>query len=126
MSWCAGFAPAFWAAYFEVAPKAPLFEARRDVYTLYHILNVRPGITAAAARLPCPPVRLSAPSSPIPALGLTLLALSNTPAMRAIPPPPPPQSPPPLQHANLFGGGYHSQAEAILKRLNAALEKGAH
>lgn len=37
-----------------------------------------------------------------------------------------PNPPPPLQHANLFGGGYHSQAEAILKRLNAALEKGAH
>ena len=41
MSWCAGFSPAFWAAYFEVAPRAPLFEARRELYTLYHILNVR-------------------------------------------------------------------------------------
>lgn len=51
MSWCAGFNASFWSGYFEVAPKAPLFEKRRDLYTLYHILNVRLG--AAASRLLC-------------------------------------------------------------------------
>ncbi|GBF92654.1 hypothetical protein Rsub_05023 [Raphidocelis subcapitata] len=39
MSWCAGFTGSFWRGYFDVAPKAPLFEKRRDLYTLYHILN---------------------------------------------------------------------------------------
>ena len=39
----AGFSGAFWSGYFEVAPKAPLFDQRRDLYTLYHILNVSPG-----------------------------------------------------------------------------------
>lgn len=41
MSWCAGFTQPFYDAYFSVAPKSPMFEARRDLYTLYHILNVR-------------------------------------------------------------------------------------
>ncbi|KAI8466455.1 MAG: Fructosamine kinase-domain-containing protein [Monoraphidium minutum] len=67
MSWCAGLSGAFWDGYFEVAPKAPLFEQRRDLYTLYHILN----------------------------------------------------------HANLFGGGYGSQAQSILQRLNEQLKRGA-
>lgn len=31
MSWCAGFSAAFWEGYWQVAPKAPLFEARRDL-----------------------------------------------------------------------------------------------
>ncbi|KAI8463177.1 MAG: Fructosamine/Ketosamine-3-kinase, partial [Monoraphidium minutum] len=66
MSWCAGFTPAFWQGYFSVAPKAPLFEERKDLYTLYHILN----------------------------------------------------------HANLFGGDYVSQAASILQRLNERLAKG--
>jgi hypothetical protein len=35
-----GFSGSFWRGYFEIAPKAPLFERRRDLYTLYHILNV--------------------------------------------------------------------------------------
>ncbi|KIZ07941.1 hypothetical protein MNEG_0014 [Monoraphidium neglectum] len=65
MSWCAGFSGAFWQGYFEVAPKAPLFDQRRDLYTLYHILN----------------------------------------------------------HANLFGGGYNSQAQTILQRLNEQLKR---
>lgn len=66
MSWCAGFSDAFWRGYLEVAPKAPLFDKRRDLYLLYHILN----------------------------------------------------------HANLFGGGYASQAQSILQRLNDQLKRG--
>ncbi|KAL4854893.1 Protein-ribulosamine 3-kinase [Chlorella vulgaris] len=39
MSWCAGFGASFWAAYHEVIPRAPGFEIRADLYTLYHKLN---------------------------------------------------------------------------------------
>ncbi|KAM3746417.1 hypothetical protein ACB098_06G200900 [Castanea mollissima] len=39
MSWCAGFGGAFYNAYFEVMPKQPGFEKRRDLYMLYHYLN---------------------------------------------------------------------------------------
>ncbi|KAM4105049.1 hypothetical protein ACJW30_06G204000 [Castanea mollissima] len=39
MSWCAGFGGAFYNAYFEVMPKKPGFEKRRDLYMLYHYLN---------------------------------------------------------------------------------------
>eukprot|EP00249_Psilotum_nudum_P005783 c19210_g1_i1 orf=157-1104(+) len=39
MSWCAGFSSAFYNAYFEVMPKQPGFEQRRDLYKLYHYLN---------------------------------------------------------------------------------------
>ncbi|KAH7864353.1 hypothetical protein Vadar_028642 [Vaccinium darrowii] len=39
MSWCAGFGGAFYNAYFEVMPKQPGFESRRDLYMLYHYLN---------------------------------------------------------------------------------------
>ncbi|KAL2460737.1 Protein-ribulosamine 3-kinase [Abeliophyllum distichum] len=39
MSWCAGFGGSFYNAYFEVMPKQPGFEERRDLYTLYHYLN---------------------------------------------------------------------------------------
>lgn len=39
MAWCAGFTPAFWAAYYELIPPAPGFEARRDLYLVYHYLN---------------------------------------------------------------------------------------
>jgi hypothetical protein len=39
----AGFTASFWRGYFAVAPKAPLFEMRKDLYTLYHILNVGTG-----------------------------------------------------------------------------------
>nr|GMD33181.1 protein-ribulosamine 3-kinase, chloroplastic [Ipomoea batatas] len=39
MSWCAGFGAAFYKGYFEVMPKQPGFEERRDVYMLYHYLN---------------------------------------------------------------------------------------
>ncbi|XP_019059778.1 PREDICTED: protein-ribulosamine 3-kinase, chloroplastic [Tarenaya hassleriana] len=39
MSWCAGFGPSFYNAYFEIMPKQPGFERRRDVYLLYHYLN---------------------------------------------------------------------------------------
>lgn len=39
MSWCAGFTSAFYEGYFEVRPKALLFEERRELYTLYHYLN---------------------------------------------------------------------------------------
>ncbi|XP_075668872.1 protein-ribulosamine 3-kinase, chloroplastic [Castanea sativa] len=39
MSWCAGFGGAFFNAYFEVMPKQPGFEKRRDLYMLYHYLN---------------------------------------------------------------------------------------
>ncbi|KAG6666736.1 protein-ribulosamine 3-kinase, chloroplastic-like isoform X1 [Carya illinoinensis] len=39
MSWCAGFAGSFYNAYFEVMPKQPGFEKRRDLYMLYHYLN---------------------------------------------------------------------------------------
>ncbi|KAM4094550.1 hypothetical protein ACB094_06G203700 [Castanea mollissima] len=39
MSWCAGFGGAFYNAYFEVMPKQPGFEKRRDLYILYHYLN---------------------------------------------------------------------------------------
>jgi len=33
MSWCAGLSGAFWRGYWEVSPKAPLFEKRQDLYT---------------------------------------------------------------------------------------------
>ncbi|XP_027336845.1 protein-ribulosamine 3-kinase, chloroplastic [Abrus precatorius] len=39
MSWCAGFGESFYNAYFEVMPKQPGFEERRDLYMLYHYLN---------------------------------------------------------------------------------------
>jgi len=39
MSWCAGLTGEFWRAYFEVCPKAPGFDRRHDLYTLYHYLN---------------------------------------------------------------------------------------
>eukprot|EP00257_Ricinus_communis_P023565 XP_015583584.1 protein-ribulosamine 3-kinase, chloroplastic isoform X1 [Ricinus communis] len=39
MSWCAGFGEAFYNAYFEVMPKQPGFDKRRDLYLLYHYLN---------------------------------------------------------------------------------------
>ncbi|PIN16242.1 putative kinase [Handroanthus impetiginosus] len=39
MSWCAGFGGSFYNAYFEVMPKQPGFEKRRDLYKLYHYLN---------------------------------------------------------------------------------------
>ncbi|KAJ0572466.1 putative protein-ribulosamine 3-kinase [Helianthus annuus] len=39
MSWCAGFGGSFYSAYFEVMPKQPGFEKRRDIYLLYHYLN---------------------------------------------------------------------------------------
>uniref|UniRef100_A0ACD5WRH7 Uncharacterized protein n=1 Tax=Avena sativa TaxID=4498 RepID=A0ACD5WRH7_AVESA len=39
MSWCAGFGGAFYNSYFEVMPKQPGFEKRRDLYLLYHYLN---------------------------------------------------------------------------------------
>ncbi|KAH6789506.1 Protein kinase superfamily protein [Perilla frutescens var. frutescens] len=39
MSWCAGFSGSFYNAYFEVLPKQPGFEERKDLYMLYHYLN---------------------------------------------------------------------------------------
>eukprot|EP00850_Spirogloea_muscicola_P020956 SM000232S07926 [mRNA] locus=s232:26480:29056:- [translate_table: standard] len=39
MSWCAGFGPAFYSAYFAVLPKQPGFEQRAELYKLYHYLN---------------------------------------------------------------------------------------
>ncbi|GLT44951.1 hypothetical protein SLA2020_188220 [Shorea laevis] len=39
MSWCAGFGGSFYNSYFEVMPKQPGFEKRRDLYLLYHYLN---------------------------------------------------------------------------------------
>ncbi|CAN6481170.1 unnamed protein product [Victoria cruziana] len=39
MSWCAGFSSSFYNAYFEVMPKQPGYEQRRDLYLLYHYLN---------------------------------------------------------------------------------------
>ncbi|XP_061966953.1 protein-ribulosamine 3-kinase, chloroplastic isoform X2 [Populus nigra] len=39
MSWCAGFGGSFYNAYFEVMPKQPGFEKRREIYLLYHYLN---------------------------------------------------------------------------------------
>ncbi|XP_074577658.1 protein-ribulosamine 3-kinase, chloroplastic isoform X2 [Curcuma longa] len=39
MSWCAGFGGSFYSSYFEVMPKQPGFERRRDLYMLYHYLN---------------------------------------------------------------------------------------
>mmetsp|Transcript_3873 Transcript_3873/g.11569 ORF Transcript_3873/g.11569 Transcript_3873/m.11569 type:complete len:360 (-) Transcript_3873:259-1338(-) len=39
MSWCAGFNREFWKAYFDVIPKAPGFEERKQIYLLYHYLN---------------------------------------------------------------------------------------
>eukprot|EP00892_Ulva_mutabilis_P007607 jgi/Ulvmu1/5218/UM022_0011.1 len=39
MSWCAGFTDAFYRAYFEVIPKQPGFDKRRDLYLAYHYLN---------------------------------------------------------------------------------------
>ena len=38
MSWCAGFGPEFYDAYFEELPKQPGFETRRDLYLVYHYL----------------------------------------------------------------------------------------
>jgi len=63
MSWCAGFDGQFWRAYNEVLPRAPGWEERHQLYTLYHILN----------------------------------------------------------HLNLFGDGYYSQAEGIMKGLVSRL-----
>ncbi|KAK7349570.1 hypothetical protein VNO77_07032 [Canavalia gladiata] len=39
MSWCAGFGGSFYNSYFEVMPKQPGFEERKDLYMLYHYLN---------------------------------------------------------------------------------------
>ena len=39
MSWCASFAPAFWAAYHAVLPRQPGFDRRAKLYALYHYLN---------------------------------------------------------------------------------------
>lgn len=39
MSWCAGFGASFYSSYFQVMPKQPGFERRRDLYMLYHYLN---------------------------------------------------------------------------------------
>ncbi|KAK9121286.1 hypothetical protein Syun_018903 [Stephania yunnanensis] len=39
MSWCAGFGGSFYNSYFEVMPKQPGFEKRKDLYMLYHYLN---------------------------------------------------------------------------------------
>lgn len=39
MSWCASFGGSFYNAYFEVMPKQPGFEKRKDLYLLYHYLN---------------------------------------------------------------------------------------
>ncbi|KAK6920201.1 Fructosamine/Ketosamine-3-kinase [Dillenia turbinata] len=39
MSWCAGFGGSFYNSYFEVMPKQPGFEKRRDLYMLYHYLK---------------------------------------------------------------------------------------
>ncbi|XP_050387562.1 LOW QUALITY PROTEIN: protein-ribulosamine 3-kinase, chloroplastic [Argentina anserina] len=39
MSWCAGFGGSFYSSYFEVMPKQPGFEQRKDLYMLYHYLN---------------------------------------------------------------------------------------
>ncbi|MED6180955.1 hypothetical protein PIB30_014934 [Stylosanthes scabra] len=39
MSWCAGFGASFYNGYFEVMPKQPGFQERRDLYMLYHYLN---------------------------------------------------------------------------------------
>ncbi|KAL6649088.1 hypothetical protein ACP70R_013312 [Stipagrostis hirtigluma subsp. patula] len=39
MSWCAGFSGDFYNSYFQVMPKQPGFEKRRDLYLLYHYLN---------------------------------------------------------------------------------------
>ncbi|PKU72189.1 Protein-ribulosamine 3-kinase, chloroplastic [Dendrobium catenatum] len=39
MSWCAGFSGSFYNSYFQVMPKQPGFENRRDIYMLYHYLN---------------------------------------------------------------------------------------
>ena len=39
MAWCANFSPAFFEAYHSLLPRQPGFEERRQLYTLYHILN---------------------------------------------------------------------------------------
>lgn len=39
MSWCAGFSGDFWRAYHEVIPRAPGWDDRHALYTLYHYLN---------------------------------------------------------------------------------------
>ncbi|GAB4824243.1 hypothetical protein N2152v2_011289 [Parachlorella kessleri] len=39
MSWCASFGGDFWRAYHEVIPKAPGWDDRHALYTLYHYLN---------------------------------------------------------------------------------------
>lgn len=38
---CAGFGGAFWAAYHELVPREPGFEARSDLYELYHKVGRR-------------------------------------------------------------------------------------
>lgn len=39
MSWCAGFSGKFWEAYHSLVPRAPGWDDRHAVYTLYHYLN---------------------------------------------------------------------------------------
>ncbi|KAG1675279.1 hypothetical protein FOA52_016311 [Chlamydomonas sp. UWO 241] len=39
MDWCAGLGGSFWTAYHEVIPRAPGFDDRHALYTLYHMLN---------------------------------------------------------------------------------------
>ncbi|KAJ1693428.1 hypothetical protein LUZ63_010126 [Rhynchospora breviuscula] len=39
MSWCAGFGGSFYKSYFEVMPKQPGFQKRKNLYMLYHYLN---------------------------------------------------------------------------------------
>lgn len=39
MSWCAGFSRAFYDAYWSILPKERGYEARRDLYLVYHYLN---------------------------------------------------------------------------------------
>ena len=38
-SWCAGFSGSFWAAYHALLPRQPGWEARAQLYELYHKLN---------------------------------------------------------------------------------------
>lgn len=39
MSWCAGFSGQFWEAYHKLIPRAPGWDDRHSIYTLYHYLN---------------------------------------------------------------------------------------
>ncbi|KAJ8900236.1 hypothetical protein K2173_024876 [Erythroxylum novogranatense] len=39
MSWCASFGGSFYNAYFQVMPKQPGFDKRKELYLLYHYLN---------------------------------------------------------------------------------------